>query len=89
MLWHGIKIPDKDCFKKGKKCTPDCSSYDLGWLTLEDELKSKDIFMKEICALCHEEFEVSGEFEDDAEYVCGACNINPKRWKDKPWNKKS
>jgi len=45
--------------------------------------------MKEICSLCHEEFEVSGEFEDDAEYVCGACNINPKRWKDKPWNKKS
>lgn len=30
--WHGIKIPDKDCFEKGKKCTPDCSSYDLGWL---------------------------------------------------------
>lgn len=35
--WKGIKIPDKDCFKKGKKCTPDCPSYDLGWLYPEDE----------------------------------------------------
>lgn len=30
--WKGIMVPDKDCFKEGKKCTPDCSSYDMGWL---------------------------------------------------------
>lgn len=35
--WKDIEIPDKDCFKKGKKCTPDCTSYDLGWLYKTDE----------------------------------------------------
>jgi hypothetical protein len=35
--WQGIDIPDKDCFKAGKKCTPDCPSYDLGNLYLPDE----------------------------------------------------
>lgn len=30
--WEGIMITDKDCFKDGKKCTPDCPSYDMGWL---------------------------------------------------------
>lgn len=35
--WGGIKIPEKWCFKKDKKCTPDCSSYDMGWIYLEDE----------------------------------------------------
>jgi len=54
-----------------------------------DSIEEEKIIMIETCSLCHEEFEVPGEFEDDAEYVCGACNINPKRWKDKPWNKKS
>jgi len=38
--WKGMMIPDKDCFRKGKKCTPDCSSYDLGWLYAQDELLS-------------------------------------------------
>ena len=33
--WHSMDIPDKDCFN-GKKCTPDCPSYDLEWLYLED-----------------------------------------------------
>lgn len=42
MMWKGIEIPDKDCFKKGKKCTPECSSYDLGWLYLEDEHELKE-----------------------------------------------
>ena len=37
MLWNNIEIPDRDCFKKGKKCTPDCLSYDLGNLYLSDE----------------------------------------------------
>jgi hypothetical protein len=35
--WGGIKIPERWCFKEGKKCTPDCSIYDMGWLYLEDE----------------------------------------------------
>ena len=30
--WHSIIIPDKDCFKDGKKCTPYCSLYDFGRL---------------------------------------------------------
>ncbi len=34
--WEGMKIPDRDCFKNGKKCTPECSSYDLGWLYCDD-----------------------------------------------------
>ena len=29
--WKGMMIPDKDCFD-GKKCTPECPSYDMGWL---------------------------------------------------------
>jgi len=37
IMWKGIEIPDKDCFKKGKKCTPECSSYDLVNLHLPDE----------------------------------------------------
>lgn len=40
MLWKGIEIPDKDCFKEGKKCTPDCPSYDLGWLYLKNKEES-------------------------------------------------
>lgn len=35
--WYSMMIPDKDCFKPGKKCTPVCPSYDLGWLYLDDE----------------------------------------------------
>lgn len=35
--WHGIEIPEKYCFKKNKKCTPDCPSYDLGWLYSEND----------------------------------------------------
>ena len=37
MMWKGMEIPDKMCFKAGKRCTPDCSSYDLGDLYFEDE----------------------------------------------------
>ena len=37
--WKGMIIPDKDCFKPGKKCTPECSSYDMGWLYPEDDDK--------------------------------------------------
>mgnify|MGYP007044103013 CR=1 FL=1 len=37
IMWNNILIPDKDCYKEGKKCTPDCSSYDFGWLYTEDE----------------------------------------------------
>lgn len=35
--WYGIDIPDRDCFEEDKKCTPFCSFYDLGWLTLDEE----------------------------------------------------
>ena len=35
--WYSIDIPDKDCFKEGKKCIPDCHSYDLGWLYLNED----------------------------------------------------
>lgn len=31
-LWNDMEIPEKYCFKEGKKCTPDCSSYDFGWI---------------------------------------------------------
>lgn len=31
-MWYGIKIPMRWCFKMGKKCTPDCSKYNLKWL---------------------------------------------------------
>lgn len=34
--WKGMKIPNKVCFKRGKKCTPDCPSYDLGWLYYDE-----------------------------------------------------
>ncbi len=37
IIWNGIEIPDKDCFKKDKKCTPECPSYDLGNLYFDDE----------------------------------------------------
>ena len=35
-LWRGIKIPEKWCFK-GKKCTPSCENYDMGWLSEDEE----------------------------------------------------
>ncbi len=34
--WHGITIPEKWCFT-GKKCTPDCMSYDMGWLYMDED----------------------------------------------------
>lgn len=43
IMWKGIEIPDKNCFKEGKKCTPDCSSYDLGWLYLEDDKEVNNV----------------------------------------------
>ena len=43
IMWEGLEIPDKNCFKKGKKCTPDCSSYDLGWLTLTNEDEENEL----------------------------------------------
>lgn len=54
IMWKGIEIPNKECFKQGKKCTPDCSSYDVEWLYLENEhelkmmngLKNEKIFVK-------------------------------------------
>lgn len=35
--WGKMEIPDRNCFKEGKKCTPSCPSYDLGWLYPEDD----------------------------------------------------
>ena len=35
--WHSMDILDKDCFKEGKKYTPDCPSYNLGWLYFDED----------------------------------------------------
>ena len=42
IMWKGIEILDKDCFKEGKKCTPDCLSYDLGNLYFNKEDVEKE-----------------------------------------------
>jgi len=38
--WHGLLIPDNDCFLVGKKCTPSCPHFDMAWLHQEKDEES-------------------------------------------------
>ena len=35
--WGNREIPNRNCYKEGKKCTTDCNYYDMGWLYSEDD----------------------------------------------------
>ena len=42
ILWKNVEIPDFDCVKNNKKCTPDCPLYDMGWIQQRTEVDSRD-----------------------------------------------